>query len=280
MATPHQRPDFGPIPQEHGFRPTNIVPPRRNYQEGFRPARTDLGFLDFTTFNTYSPYAWGYTIYRAVFGGTSDARFAEGLRRLEAWVRWHVRMQRYEEIRDWPEECKPASDEVDGPTDELAKRMWNEVFEDYPDTEQVITEPEGREDFSPVGRAFISWVASLGVDTSGLNTRYDLCLVIDETVLKMLEKLPAQTPPVGPLQKGSPEESRLFDLMINTWVWILDRKTMEEKENGIAREFLPWARLRMGFFYDLWFKRPRGLDPANWKCLVEEDRARPDTVRW
>lgn len=110
-------------------------------------------------FDPRVPYGWGFFIYRAVFGEGTDARFAEGLHRLEKWLTWDAGSSRYrnEDATLWKAnpDYMPAPGEPDV-TDEVAKRMWNEVVDEYPDTQEIITEPEESEDFSPIGRDFAS----------------------------------------------------------------------------------------------------------------------------
>ncbi|KAL6690877.1 hypothetical protein J3F84DRAFT_353058 [Trichoderma pleuroticola] len=108
----------------------------------------------------------------------------------------------------------PAPGEPDV-TDEVAERMWNKVVEEYPDTQEKITEPEGSEDFSPIGRDFAARVESFDINTGPQdekdrrrNTRYETSLIIDARVLKMLKGPPADTPPVVPLPKSSPKASK------------------------------------------------------------------------
>ncbi|KAK8017488.1 heterokaryon incompatibility protein [Apiospora rasikravindrae] len=164
-----------------------------------RVVTKDLSLLRDPAFSPHVPYSWGFTIYRAVPGREHDARFAEGMRRLSEWMRWMICVRRYTEpdMRIWQRcpELMPQPHEHDR-WDDVAARLWNEVVEDHPDADQVDTTELGEEDFAPVGEAFLSRVDQLGVDTSRLNARYDFCLIIDETVLQMLEGLPAETPPL------------------------------------------------------------------------------------
>lgn len=282
MVLSREKPDLGSIPPEV-HTPAFSNPDKQWIEQG-RPCRRNLLFLNDTSFNSYVPYVWGHTIYRAVFGGDSDARFEEGFRRLEAWTRWDVRMQRYDrmlQLQKWNKfpGTMPAPGERDI-SDEVAERMWNEVIEDYPDSDQLVTEPEGSEDFSPIGRAFIAWVDNLDVDTSGRNTRYDHCLIIDEAALQTLLRLPEQTPPVAPVDFKSPKYRELLKLRMSAWVWVLDRTTMENREDGVEEEFPPWARLRLPHLRSLWFERPQKLIIDDWQRLVAEDKDQWNTVRW
>lgn len=99
-------------------------------------------------------------------------------------------------------------------TDELARRFWTEVVEDYRDRDAVrcgLEVEEGLEDFSSIGRAFITWVRDNGknidqlehddfdADEPELYVRNDHCLIIDERALAALETLPESPPAVKPL---------------------------------------------------------------------------------
>lgn len=89
-------------------------------------------------YNAYVPYGWGFTIYRAAFGGPdSDARFAAGLRRLESWVRFEVLNYRYKRNGEPQDRSDPD------PSALLAERFWNEVVEEYPDTEKNVSSGGG-----------------------------------------------------------------------------------------------------------------------------------------
>ncbi|KAK7965992.1 uncharacterized protein PG986_000269 [Apiospora aurea] len=268
--------------------------------------------------------SWGFTIYRAVPGQEHDVRFAEGVRRLGEWMRWVILVRRYTEpdMNTWPRcpELMPQPHEHDR-WDDVAARLWNEVVEHYPNADQVDSTELGEEDFAPVGEAFLSWVDQLGIDTTRLNARYDFCLIIDETVLQMLEGLPAETPPLEAPKLGprppppslGPEEDirrekaahrarlaakraeaiappapppsksdqdRAKDLCRETWVWILDRETMEKYQEGEDIEFPPWARIRIRDMYAAWFDRAKGAVPDDWEQHIQEDRHPWDTIRW
>lgn len=56
-----------------------------------------------------------------------------------------------------------------------------------------------------MGKAFMSWADQLEDVPewySGLNERYEQCLIIDETVLQVLEGLSAVAPPLGAPEIG------------------------------------------------------------------------------
>ncbi|PNP44253.1 hypothetical protein TGAMA5MH_03859 [Trichoderma gamsii] len=126
--------------------------------------------------------------------------------------------------------------------------MWNEVVEEYPDAQEIITEPEGSEDFGPIGRDFAARVESFDTNTGPQdekdrrrNTRYETYLTIDGRVLEMLEELPADTPPVVPLPISSLESQQAAQILRDNWVWILDRETAIDREEGDVQEFPPWT---------------------------------------
>jgi hypothetical protein len=256
-----------------------------------RPIRDDLEAISPEEFDPRVPYGWGFFIYRAVFGDGTDARFAEGLTRLEKWLRWEVRDSRYsgfDEAAIWKEhpEYMPAPGEPDV-TDEVAARMWNEVIEEYPDAEEIITAPEGSEDFSPIGRDFAARVESFDINTGPQdekdrrrNTRYETCLIIDGRVLEMLEGLPAATPSVVPLPTSSPESQQAKQILHENWVWILDRETAIDREMGDVQEFPPWIRIRLDSLRFFFFRSALGYVTKDWQSLVEEDKTNWDTVRW
>jgi hypothetical protein len=214
-----------------------------------------------------------------------------------------VRQSRYEE--DWIlwEQC-PATVPPTGawdPTDDMAQRMWNDVIEDYPDRDKIPsgegTEP-GDEDFEAIGRAFIAWVGSTTVDPSNLLVRYDHCLIIDETSLEAIERLPAEVPEVKPrpfeAQTTREEQQELTKLLDSTWVWMLDRETMARHLEGDTRPRLPpesvcgyrisyippWLRLRLSDVYSLWFRRSRSMETPGWDSKCEQDTVQYDKVFW
>ena len=286
---------FGPIPEEVA-NPSYPSDPARQSFERSRPARWDLQYLQTMRHNSYAPNVWGFTIYRAVFGPGSDERFAAGLALLEAWVRFSVRQSRYNlaSERAWKRvpQYMPQPGDRDG-TDDLAERLWNEVVEDYPDKLAVRSAPEGEEgseDFSPVGRAFVAWVKGLNVDTSGLNVRYDHCLVLDDAALRSLEDLPAELPEIRPRPTTYPERSQFNRFLRNAWVWLLDREEMEYRDPDSQRvkplkkedqpDAPPWIRIRLSLLDDLWFRRPQGQTQSPWFCCIEEDRDKWDRVFW
>jgi hypothetical protein len=253
-----------------------------------RPVAKDLGAIQPEEFDPRVPYGWGFFIYRAVFGEGADARFAEGLNRLEKWLRWEARDSRYrnEDADIWKNypDYMPTPGERDI-TDEIAERMWNEVVEEYPDAHEIITEPEGSEDFSPIGRDFASRVESFDLDTgpededdNRANTRYETCLIIDEKVLQILEALSADSLPVIPRDKSETKEA--IGGLRERWIWILDRETSIDKEDGDVEEFPPWIRISLIQLRYLFFMRARGKVPYNWQGLVMEDTKHWDTVRW
>ncbi|UKZ82858.1 hypothetical protein TrVFT333_010658 [Trichoderma virens FT-333] len=255
MSSSRAQPVFEPISRDltDPVYPDN---PSKSSIENNRPIRGDLEAIQPENFDPRVPYGWGFFIYRAVFGDGTDARFAEGLNRLEKWLRWEARDSRYnsdDEAARWEEypDYMPAPGEPDV-TDEVAARMWNEVVEEYPDAQEMITEPEGSEDFSPIGRDFAARVESFNINTGPQyeedrrrNTRYETCLIIDGRVLEMLEGLPADTPPVVPLPIFSPESEQVAQILRDNWVWILDRETAIDREEGDVQEFPPWIRIRL-----------------------------------
>ncbi|UKZ96767.1 uncharacterized protein TrAFT101_011544 [Trichoderma asperellum] len=295
MSSSRTQPIFEPIFEPISQDPTVLVypdKPSKSHIEAHRSIRNDLRALKQEEFDPRVPYGWGFFIYRAVFGDGTDARFAEGLNRLENWLRWEVRSSRYNSICEaetWEKfpDYMPAPGEPDI-TDEVAARMWNEVVEEYPDAQEIITEPEGNEDFSPIGRDFAARVESFDINTGPQdeddcrrNTRYETCLIIDKRVLEILEGLPADTPPVVPLSMSSPESQKAArQILWDNWVWILDRETAIDREEGDVQEFPPWIRIRLGSLRFLFFQSAFGYVTTNWQRLVEEDKKNWDIVRW
>lgn len=289
MASSRTQPIFEPITHRitEPFYPDD---PARSSIETNRPIRGDLKAIQHIEFDPRVPYSWGFFIYRAVFGEGTDARFAEGLDSLEKWLRWKARMSRYgfNEKETWENypDYMPAPGEPDV-TDEVATRMWNEVVEEYPDAQEIITEPEGSEDFSPIGRDFADRVESFDINTGPQdekdrvrNTRYETCLIIDRRVLEMLEGLPADTPPVVPLPESSPKIQQTDQILHDNWVWILDRETAIDREEEEEQEFPPWIRIRLESLQFFFFRCARGHVIKDWQDLVEEDKENWDTVRW
>ncbi|KKO96752.1 hypothetical protein THAR02_11145 [Trichoderma harzianum] len=290
MSSSRTQPIFEPISRDL-IDPVYPNNPTKSSIEKHRPIRRDLEALKPEEFDPRVPYGWGFFIYRAIFGDGTDARFSEGLNRLEKWLRWEARISRYnsdEEGGSWEHhpEYMPAAGEPDV-TDEVAARMWNKVVEEYPDAQEIITEPEGSEDFSPIGRDFAARVESFDINTGPQdeedrrrNTRYETCLIIDGRVLEMLEGLPADTPPVVPLPESSPESQEAEQILRDNWVWILDRETAIDREEGDVQEFPPWIRIRLHSLRFFFFRSALGYVTTDWQRLVEEDKNNWDTVRW
>ncbi|KAL7907780.1 hypothetical protein GGI35DRAFT_67314 [Trichoderma velutinum] len=290
MSLSRTQPIFEPI-SRNLIDPVYPGNPSKSLIERGRSIRGDLEAIQPEEFDPRVPYGWGFFIYRAVFGDGTNARFAEGLNRLEKWLRWEVRNSRYTsmgEAESWEKhpDCMPAPGEHDV-TDEVAARIWNEVVEEYPDALEIITEPEGSEDFSPIGRDFAARVESFDINTGPQyeedrrrNTRYETCLIIDGRVLEMLEGLPADTPPVVPLPRSSPESRQAAQVLRDNWVWILDRETAIDRQEGDVQEFPPWIRIRLRSLRFLFFRSACGDILNVWQRLVEEDKKNWDTVRW
>jgi hypothetical protein len=270
--------------------PASFPPiPRPLFHSTDRDLKIDLRFLPDWQHNTPVPNGWGFTIYRAAFGPGSDERFAMGVKRLEDWLRYCVRQSRYDAFgRRTDTPLDPDTDL----TNTMAERLWNEVMEDYPGKEKVRTAAataagdEGREDFGPVGRAFVRWAEELGVDLSRRNVRYDHCLILDEAALETLEGLPADVPEVRPLP--APELGYLNPIKhgaAKAWVWILDRESMQAREAGAPRQspedmYPPWIRIRLPDLRTLWFWRPQELVPDSWSGVWGEDYVRHGGVSW
>ncbi|PON26714.1 hypothetical protein TGAM01_v204215 [Trichoderma gamsii] len=144
MSSSRTQPIFEPISRDltDPVYPDN---PSKSFIERNRPIRGDLEAIKPEEFDPRVPYGWGFFIYRAVSGDGTDARFAEGLNRLEKWLRWEARNSRYnndDEAARWKEhpDYMPAPGEPDV-INEVAARMWNEVVEEYPDAQEIITDP-------------------------------------------------------------------------------------------------------------------------------------------
>ncbi|KAK7955013.1 hypothetical protein PG996_015818 [Apiospora saccharicola] len=203
-------PTFSPIGHDLVY-PRFDDPTKERVEQG-RVVRANFRLLGDLKFGPYLPYSWGFTIYRAVPPGPEqDARFAEGVRRLTEWMRWLARNRRYtdEDVRMWQAhpDLMPQPADHDA-WDDVADRLWNEVVEDYPNADQVDTAELGEEDLSPAGEAFLAWHAAherpkFGDRFIAPNSRYDFCLVIDETALRSLEGLlPAEPPALKALELG------------------------------------------------------------------------------
>ncbi|CEJ92030.1 hypothetical protein VHEMI07710 [[Torrubiella] hemipterigena] len=253
----------------------------RYQHENRRISWKSLALLADSTFNTYIPYGWGFTVYRVRFDGDSDERFQSALDRFDLWLRCLVRAVRYGDDN--------VRDNFTGPndsTDQIAERLYNQVFEFDPASlpdDTVITEPEGDEDFFPVGAAFSEWVASLDVDLAASrgNARYHQCLIVDKTALVTLEKLPAEVPPLHHYETNNEHSRSLFSTYNNAWVWVLDRQSNERLAAGENVDFSPWLRVRLPTIEALWFERPKGnLWRLDWRQLTQEDRHKWETVAW
>ncbi|KAK8067018.1 hypothetical protein PG997_013765 [Apiospora hydei] len=305
-------PAFDPVEPHPDFRPNE----EKCEVEWRRGVTKDLSLLRDPAFSPHVPYSWGFTIYRAVPGQEHDVRFAEGVRRLSEWMRWAIRVRRYTEpdMNTWPHcpELMPQPHEHDR-WDDVAARLWNEVVEDYPNAGQVDSTELGEEDFAPVGEAFLSWVDQLGVDTSRLNARYDFCLIIDETVLQMLESLPTETPPLEAPKLGprppppslDPEEDIRREKAAHQARLAAKRaeanappvppppKSDQDRAKDLCRdtwvwildretniEFPPWAKMRIRDMYAAWFDRAKGAVPDDWELHIQEDRHQWDKIRW
>lgn len=231
------------------------------------------------TFNTLMQYSWGFTIYRVRFDGDSEERFASALRRFDLWTRWLIRAFRYCEDDVYDPIILPNGED---PTDQLAESLYHQVVElTLGENQQVVTKPEGKEDFSTVGTAFSVHVASLNSKLSPLNARFEQYLIIDKAALETLEKLPDMLPPIEHYHSISGRRA-LRSVYYGTWIWVLDRRTCELWAAGGERdaEFPPWARLRICHLQNLWFHHPRRCIPRLWRDLLEEDRHKWETVKW
>jgi hypothetical protein len=195
-----------------------------------------LRYLNESHNQTHAPYTWGFTIYRAT--KCSDERFAAAVNRLEAWMRWRVRQSRFDFFNTPTPEASEPLEGVSRATDEIAQRLWNEIIEEYPESASVCTNTDvldGEEDFSAVGRAFSAWASSQDKDTESGYTRNDQCLVIDDKALRLLETLPETPPEVkrrDPNGDDGDDGVTLFQLLRNTWVWLLDRVYSEKRQLG------------------------------------------------
>lgn len=293
---------YGPIP-DHILNPSYPDNRTKEHIEKQREVRQNLVFLQNIQDNPYAPYVWGFQIYRAVYGPGSDERFATALARFEAWVRWQLRQSRYEDdriVRGQTPDCIPAVGGWDQ-TDEMAARFQNEVVE-YPDMDDVQSlAPEsaaGPEHFRCIGRAFIDWVTSIGVDPLSPVVRYNHCLVIDGVALRTLEELPAEVPEVKPGGKGREamkEWSRVAQHMKSAWIWILDRDTMQRYLAGgtTPRMFMfistgyemiapapPWLHMQIYWVNSLWFRRSRAMMTLDWTTKCQWDGEDPDRILW
>lgn len=111
-----------------------------------------------------------------------------------------------------------------------------------------------------MGREFVGWAEGLGVDLTERNVRYDHCLILDDTALKMLEALPDPVPEVKPRPAPSEAWRELVRIIHGAWAWILDRQTMQDCLARTPRRSLddihpPWMRIRLSRLYCLWFYR-------------------------
>lgn len=94
----------------------------------------------------------------------------------------------------------------------------------------------------------------------------------------MLERLPVDTPLVVPI--SSPESQQAEQILRDNWVWILDRETAIDREEGDEQEFPPWIRIHLKSLRFSFFESARGYVATDWQYLAEEDREKRDTVRW
>lgn len=279
MAPP-PLPTFSPLPIDpcYAAYPDDDV---RYQYEHHRTSWKSLALLADNTFNTYIPYGWGFTIYRVRFEGDSDERFQIALDRFDLWLRWLVRAVPY---RD--DNINDIFTGPNDPTNQIAERLYNQVFEFDPASlpdDPVITEPEGDEDFFPVGAAFSAWVASLDVDLAASrgNARYHQCLIIDKKALETLERLPNEVAPLHYYERNNEHFKSLFSKYDNAWVWVLDRESNEGLAAGENLDFSPWLRIRLSSIEALWFEKPKGnLCKLEWRQLAEEDRHKWETVTW
>ena len=288
MASTSSPPDFGPVPSPR--------PPSTSQDQ---LTADKLSYLRRTDRLTNHPTSWGFTLYRAAFGPGTDERFAEALRRLRVWVQWHTKQSRYRGSLTDSDIRSAGVPALGTPhdTDELARRFWIEVVEDYLDRDAVrcgLEVKKGSEDFSPIGRAFIIWVRENGknidqlehddfdADEPELYVRNDHCLIIDERALAALETLPEYPPAGKPLLFE--EWDMCFSTYQNAWLWILDRKTMRAQELGRPPvrcswmepdhpSFPPWCRINTMYLFNLWFGRPDGYCVSDWAGVVAESRA-------
>jgi len=274
--------------------PPNFEQPKYFDYNPQSPGYGRLWFLaQYTTPDaTHVPYCWGFTIYRAtkaVAGQDpeADARFAEGLRRFEAIVCWYfLYTKKALGIRD----TNTAGHIV-------ADRFWNEIIEDYPDREAVVAGldvPNGAEDFSPVGRAFIASVAVHGKpEMTGLLIRERLqlirntkCLIIDDKSLDTLLTLPKEPPHTAP--EDTLEAYRVAGGN-SVWLWVLDLETMQAREDGKPllklsyqgadeKPYPPWARMLVSFVAGKWFERPALPESVKWSGELIEDKIEWKTV--
>jgi hypothetical protein len=238
------------------------------------------------TLNTYVPFGWGFTIYRAAFGPGSDERFATALRRLDSWVRFGVLSGRFSLLK-FGREYDLLGGLNPNPSELLAERLWNEVIEEYPHKDKNRSGGEdGDEDFTPVGQAFLRWGDDLGVVLNERNARYQNCLIIDDAVLdSILDGLPEEVPEVKPRLVTGQEHQDLTRIQFRgAWVWVLDRGTVQAREAGVQRApedvRPPWVRIRIGDLVMLWFERLRGYIHECWWDVCLEDEVKWDRVFW
>lgn len=268
-SSDRERPPFGPI---------QINLPKPPYHP-YRSSYESLALIQDPTFDPYLPYTWGFTIYRVRFEGDSDERFAQALQRFTQWSKWIIRASRYSEMASEPKGPEPPA--TGGLTDYLADRFYNDVIELDPGVE-VITGPEGQENFSTIGQEFSNWIAGLKVDLgkSENTPRYNHCLIIDKNALKSLELLPDTLPPLEYGKINHPKDRETFRSYCESWVWVLDRKSCKAFLQGQEMKYPPWLRLYIGSFLDICFERAQREIPAHWQGLAQEDSEKWETVRW
>ncbi|KAK5988787.1 hypothetical protein PT974_10277 [Cladobotryum mycophilum] len=287
-------PDLGPVPDGVGRftypgYPNQISPAQRQWIENNHLANDRLTYLRQCSDKTHAPSTWGYTIYSACSGTTSNDRFADGLRRLEDWIRWRMQATRFVAGPESMIQRETDYGPLDGypqPADELAKRFWLEVIHDYPDKATVragLDAEEGEEDFTAVGEAFLDWVGKNGKETENLYVRNDHCLIVDEKSLQTLENLPASIPALA-----FDELQTTSKVLRDAWVWLLDREYFTnflehgpEIPHGFPNErpWSPWIRLRLVSLGSLWFDRPEQR-LGKWQNVIQRDKQKFDRVSW
>ena len=145
------------------------LPPGVPFEVRNRESRRYLEIINEQCETSDYAYSWGFTIYRTVFTSELDATFP-------------VAMEHFNERARWSIISSVKSDADTEPDDELLRRYQNHIIEDK-SLDSASTET--------IGARFAEYVEEqVGPDYWGDNTRYRICLVIDQKALDQLLQMP------------------------------------------------------------------------------------------
>lgn len=209
-----------------------------------RGCHRELAALNESCVSSHCGYTWGFTIYRTVYTPESNELFPAALEILNRIVRRHTHFQ-----IDW---MRPVWNPDPAPNDELLRRFHNEVIED-PITLNNVT-------VQAVAARFRAFAAehSLTLGYENENTRYKVCLMVDEQAMKNLLRVPEYKE-----RDDKRDPYFLCCPVISTWV-------RKEARLGVFWFYGAWELVP-----SLWFK----LLDTQLSLVVTPDPVKPGVLR-